>query len=622
MSPSAHVAFRSCRLPLMSPSAHVAFRSCRLPLMSPSAHVAFRSCRLPLMSPSAHVAFRSCRLPLMSPSAPNALVKALGALCPLALILLPLPSWAGQWEAVPSGTSTTTGTQNGTTATNIYTYTDGGYGPRPLPYYLGGGGGSANSRFPAPASEDTTANITITLTWVPDPGMTLATDPPPTAPVILNEYQYAAWNASASLNYGDPTLGLSIAGSTSSDGYGDAQIFDIYNPANYWGYSSGNHLIQVDGSSGTITLTPGMMHMYASMDCSGVPPQDGSPLAGAATYLEISIAPDHRAVSISADCDTTNMKAPAYNPDGSIQYDAYKNMIYTPVPHTPTADGTMYGDMGLGWGVIGGSVTSLYSKTNFTSHLAGTWGASSTYNWFSSLKNSGGGGPTFGNTYSTAATNDDTDPATIDPGDTGKVDHIHLTVTDSNDGAQGTANYYLALHQPDEFLPSKQATEPITYNVLTVEAASPGWAVPGIGVNCTWNTPGAYWDYLSGGADAMAEIPGVDESFPWFGLFCATAGIAIDHLKPLPCTGPVSFDPQEAGSDYPDETLHPFATTDHTYFIMIPHFHELYTRTHLLHDTWNTTGFVSETPINSDVFVRVSGSYGTYKYQVTLPAVK
>jgi len=52
----------------MSPSAPVAFRSCRLPLLSPSAPVAFRSCRLPLLSPSAPVAsplaFSSDRSPL------------------------------------------------------------------------------------------------------------------------------------------------------------------------------------------------------------------------------------------------------------------------------------------------------------------------------------------------------------------------------------------------------------------------------------------------------------------------------------------------------------------------------------------------------------------------------
>ena len=111
----------------------------------------------------------------------------------------------------------------------------------------------------------------------------------------------------------------------------------------------------------------------------------------------------------------------------------------------------------------------------------------------------------------------------------------------------------------------------------------------------------------------MAEIPVVDE-VPWLGLFCATAGIAVDHLKPVPDTGSASFYPIEPGSDFPDEHDHPFATNDPNLFEMTPHFLGVYQRTHLLLDKWDKTGFVSETPIDSDVYQHRAGCYGTYRY--------
>ena len=112
----------------------------------------------------------------------------------------------------------------------------------------------------------------------------------------------------------------------------------------------------------------------------------------------------------------------------------------------------------------------------------------------------------------------------------------------------------------------------------------------------------------------MAEIPGVDETLPWFGAFCAAAGVAVDHLKPVPDTGGASFDPVQPGSDFPDEVKYPFATTPHFLFKMKPHIIASYKRTHLLVDTWSTTGFISETPIDSDVYSREAGSFGTYNY--------
>lgn len=337
---------------------------------------------------------------------------------------------------------------------------------------------------------------------------------------------------------------------------------------------------------------------------------------GAQTFAGLDAAMQHdtRAVTISASVDPTNMKAPAYNFDGSVEYDVYNNQMFVPVAHSRMPDGTMYGDIGIAYGSFNAIPQSddLYA-VNYTPQLSGTWGVNTTYNWFSSLESSGGTGPTFGNTYIKAQA-DTSVPPVIFPEDTNKTDHIHLTVVDSNDGAQGTANYYLALHQPMEFLQSKQASEDVTKEIEEIEVDAPKYATPGLSVNCKWNAPGAYWDYLGGGIGAMAEIPGVDEGFPWFGLFCVSAGIAVDHLKPVADTGGATFDPVQPGSTFPDEVLHPFATTNHALFKMYPHILGLYRRTHLLVDKWDTTGFVSETPIDSDVYVRGAGSFGNYVY--------
>jgi len=381
--------------------------------------------------------------------------------------------------------------------------------------------------------------------------------------------------------------------------------------------------VYLDGNAVVDASNPLAFHLISDDDYWA--PWSGSITysdAAASATLSATVRPNSREVTISAGVDNTYMKAPAYYSSGVVRFDAYNNIVFTPVHHTPDLDGTMRGDMGIGYGTTGATPPAdCQYPVNYTAHLKGFWGAASTYSWYSDLKSTSGAGPTFGNTYIGAATiPTNLGPPLIAPGETGKVDHIFLKVVDSNGGASATANYYMALHQPEEFLPSNQVTESIFKKKDEVETSAPGWATPGVGVNCTWNAPGAYWDYLSGGAAVMAEIPGADEALPWFGAFCAAAGVAVDHLKPLPCTGPVTFDPQNQGSDYPDETLHPFKTTDHRYFVMIPHFWDMYTRTHLLQDVWDKTGFVSETPINSDVFVRQAGSYGTYKYTTTLQA--
>ncbi len=81
--------------------------------------------------------------------------------------------------------------------------------------------------------------VTPTLTWVPATGQTLATDPP-SEPVCILQTSFAFYSG------GVGSGGINTGGNA-SDGLGDPCVND---------QSQGAHLIQRDGSSGTIILDP------------------------------------------------------------------------------------------------------------------------------------------------------------------------------------------------------------------------------------------------------------------------------------------------------------------------------------------------------------------------------
>ena len=300
------------------------FRSCRLPLMSPSAHVAFRSCRLPLMSPSAHVAFR--------------VIKALGSFGLLfcLLVLLPMPSWAGQWYITysQSGIWSEDGSLNGVWDTLTPPYnTFGGYDMNTI----------------AGMDASTTGTVVATATWVPDYGQTLATDPPP-ARLLLLETASAAWYGSA----GPPSGDLGVA----DDGLGDPMITSLDtnsadNPSlcTGGGDSSGSHLIQLDGSSGVVTLSCTLLASCPS--AAWMPGTDSSPgywvWGWADCTAQFKVVPDTRAVTILRDG--------AHN-------------------ETVGSDGTVHGDTTYSYNTGSGPVQNIQV---FHPNFAGGWSPNPNY---------------------------------------------------------------------------------------------------------------------------------------------------------------------------------------------------------------------------------------------------
>ena len=170
-------------------------------------------------------------------------------MCLLALLLLPLPAFAGQWVITYSEDQiesylvpdyyqpwkTTPQTDHWTT-------------DPATPNYNGNAVGNYWYEF-SNVNLSATDAVVATLTWVPAQGQTMQTDPPPaklTLKQTASAYWQCQWNGS-----GSP----SDAGQA-DDGLKDPCIFALVpqNPNEGKGTSSGSHLIQVDGSSGVVTL--------------------------------------------------------------------------------------------------------------------------------------------------------------------------------------------------------------------------------------------------------------------------------------------------------------------------------------------------------------------------------
>jgi hypothetical protein len=129
---------------------------------------------------------RSLLLPKFSPPrrAGLYLVKALLPLFALALLFLPISSWAGGWVI-------TYASSGSSSASTIIPF--GISSPRITPWPAtsnsqGASGGSYG------CNASTNGSITATLTWQPAYGQTMATDPPPTKPVSIKEVAVAQEN--------------------------------------------------------------------------------------------------------------------------------------------------------------------------------------------------------------------------------------------------------------------------------------------------------------------------------------------------------------------------------------------------------------------------------------------
>ena len=116
------------------------------------------------------------------------------------------------------------------------------FGPVPWTDTLGetAGGSGIGGQYAADAMA--IGSVTPTLTWVPAAGQTLQTDPP-----YILESAHASWSTTY-----EP---LPWTGADASDGLGDPAVaVDLIYGAGQT--SSGTHLVQKDGSLGTIKLDP------------------------------------------------------------------------------------------------------------------------------------------------------------------------------------------------------------------------------------------------------------------------------------------------------------------------------------------------------------------------------
>ncbi len=460
---------------------------------------------------------------------------------------------------------------------------------------------------------------------------------PGQAPDHLNVLVHTSLSASAALYYNldnAPASGLSSA--AASDGIGASVTAEgAYTEpggsvAPQTGGSARPMRLPVQGGVAQLSVPASV-----SVSASNLAPygDDGATETKFNASAAATVQQDDRVVAIGP---VTNMKGPEYNSDGSVVIDVNGDIQFVPTPHA-VVDNAMYGDIGLQI-VFDNPDQDNYQSLSFQGERYGNWTVpQSAYNWFSSLKQSGDSNtlinandiiPDFTNRYAlpvVMADSDAIDPPrnvapTINHGDTGKVDHIHLTYTEGLDRATASADYYLNLHKSEEFLHSQRQSGTVFKELTDLKADDPGFATLHESVICHWNAPSAIWDYLGGGVDAMAEISGLDD-IPWLGLFCATAGIAIDHLKPVADSGTADFDGawNDPDSDFPDEAAHPHATTDARLFKMLPHMHGLFARSYTLKDEWGNSGFVGETTIISDTYVRGAGAYGTFVYDDGMP---
>ncbi len=367
--------------------------------------------------------FSSLSLPKFSLPRPTHLhlVKALPPVCALSLLLLPLPSRAGQWVV----TYTNTGTSS------VTPFNPFGFLPASVHHWPAGssGGGIGDSD-----TVDATASgsVTATLTWVPAQGQTSASDPPPTVPVSIAETGTAK-------EYPDGWYGSGPAplpGGSADNGLGDSPL------VNGRGYlSTGTHLIQKDGSSGTITLDP--VTLSASVPTSswvvtGPPDEygvDGQPdwFDGGSAGVNLVVQVDPYKVILDRD----GARGETQDPDGTVHGDT----IYS------------YGDY------INTEDTGLEKRTDYLNwqtfhpNLIGNWtfpqGPSPYWAWTPSESDDTNVTGKVSMHYRNYYTLEGEPRGTDDAPETRTVSY---SVTDPL-GATATANYILTVHDPNEVGP-------------------------------------------------------------------------------------------------------------------------------------------------------------------------
>ena len=369
------------------------------------------------------------------------------------------------------------------------------------------GGGSAGGQYAVDAS--VFGAVIPTLTWVPAAGN--PNDPAPSK-VYISETAYAGWSANPAFG---GSWSNSTAGAAASDGLGDPQTDN----ANGMGQtSSGIHLLQRDGTTGTIALTP------VTMGANSPP----CPLpiiwcyAGASATLRTVLDAKERGVTIYRD-------------------GAHDESL-------PDADGTVHGDTRFSYGSGSGlGAVTVWNTQVFHPRFTGAW-TDPSWQW----SPQGFSPPDTLNTHSQlidvgSVMADYSPQQWSGKTDTAKPLTITYTATDPIDGASATAKYILTIHdQYENWRRVSSQGGPIDPNAKgdpgsLTQLATGDNNVPGtiaLSVPATpveWNTDESVGGGFVGAAGAASTLEFMAERIPtWGGVLFTLAGLALQTAASIP----------------------------------------------------------------------------------------
>ncbi len=578
------------------------------------------------------------------------------------------PLWAGMTD--PDGfvymSGTLSGNVSGAQSDPNYGFL---YGSETLPCYPGAGAQSqpydplADDPLPGlglearngvsyddngtPASVTSSVNGTVNVSlhacflWQPvwQGGGSPASPPPPAPATATFLLQTQLWTYCYGGYYcGYQPLGLLLplsglsAQASANDVFGEQTELTLASPSSldwngsgYWVHGStsagGSHLVTAGVSGGGIyTITLSGTTQGGSVDVL-----DGSRYHGmAVAYAAVNggVKHDDRAVTISADVDPTLAKGPRYNADDSVAFDMYGDQLFTPHPHAPTADGTMYGDIGLddSDGIPLNSMDIVYSGNRM-----GNWHIDQdTDLWFHTLLDTIFAPDHQGETL-TYLSPDISDLDVHYNGDTiqglpGGVtdngnrvtigtDHVHLTYTDGGDGAVATANYYMQVHHAWEWIPSNKPADGF-WREVALTVAHPGYAGNNGNVPCTWSEDNPFIAEASfSGTDIVAgafTVAGAATPYPGLNALLTLIGFAADKFGPKPDNGNADFNgcwnsrwstfSTDPPPSYTTMTLQD-QNTFRSRYTMVPHLFLHYTINYYLADHWGPNGYIAQVPL-------------------------
>lgn len=275
-----------------------------------------------------------------------------------------------------------------------------------------------------------------------------ALNPPAKAYFLLRGNAY-----SNTFAQGEDAAMLAAASSficTADDGLGDAPVTTSGTGAGNYinSTSTGSHLVQKDGSSGTVTFSfnPSGHVEGTFTNPWGTPDRDTriSPFdgSGQTNAEQVNVYQDSRALTISSKLGTTFHKS-------STRFDS--NGVALPDPDIPDSDGTVHANSV----VPSASTSNMDEGTDqydilYHANVSGGWAANSTYHWHLSLA----GQPTqIQNSFPDGTFTLPGDPPLDYRGEydqykapAGAQEHAYIHLTDAQDGSDGTANYYVTFH--------------------------------------------------------------------------------------------------------------------------------------------------------------------------------